>query len=496
VKSARFAFKFLLTAGVVALGVGAWAWVAAQSLRGATVYAKVGNPALIVPLANGRLLATDFGGLDRSGAQVLITDYRRRLIWRYNGYLDIPHSAYPMPNGDILIADTGDNRVIEVNRANHIVWDTDDLGKGRGALGQGTLSDGSKLDYPNDAEPLPNGDILISCRLQNRVVEITKQGRIVRSISGFLHGQHGPDLLPDGYAYIADSDADRVIEVNPQNHIVWQFGGRKNGSDILWWPRAAVPLPSGNVLITDSDHDRVIEVTHSKRIVRQWTNLPTPYAASPLSNGNILVGDGGDGFVELNQQDRVVWQLNGPSGAQDNSMPWQVPNGSFEDTVPGSSWILTNWARDDALAYSLSPGQRVSMTRDCHAAHTGHCSGRITYHGDSNGIYFGQDVRLLPGHRYRFSGWIQVKNVVTCYPCTYGSQGTHGHTAEFELYYGSASGIVPAGPVLPEHSGTSGWRQDSVEFTVPPNVNSISIQCELRGQGSAWFDDVWLQKLS
>ena len=59
--------------------------------------------------------------------------------------------------------------------------------------------------------------------------------------------------------------------------------------------------------------------------------------------------------------------------------------------------------------------------------------------------------------------------------------------------------ILPTGPtpapVLPQHSGTIGWTYDSVEFTVPSHVRSVDIQCELRGQGTVWFDDVWLQKL-
>jgi hypothetical protein len=456
----------------------------------------VGNPALIAPLKDSHLLVTDFGNFDRTGAQVLITGYGGRVIWRYTGRLDIPHSAYPMANGDILIADTGDNRVIEVNLASHIVWNSDNLGNGRGALGQGTLSDGSKLAYPNDAKPLTNGDLLISCRLQNRVIEITRQGKIVRSIYGFLHEQHNPTPLPNGNLYIADSDADRIVEVNLENHIVWQFGGQSNGSDILSWPRAAMPMPDGNTLITDSDHNRLIEVTHRRQIVRQWTNLSRPYAAVPLPNGNILVGDGSTyGFVELNRQNRIIWELNRPVTPGKNGTPWHVRNGSFEHTIPGSSWILKYWGRNDALAYSLPPGKRVNMARDCHVHHSGRCSGRISYHGDSNGIYFGQIVRVVAGDRYRFSGWIRTKNVVACYPCSYGSQASHGHTAEFELGYDARSGVAPAAPALTQHDGTSGWLHDVVSFTVPSNVTSIGIACELRGQGTVWFDDVWLQRV-
>ncbi|HEV3310611.1 MAG TPA: hypothetical protein VG815_08850 [Chloroflexota bacterium] len=460
-------------------------------------YVFVGNAGQIVPMANGRFLITDIGGLDRTGGQVVMTDWNGDVLWKYAGSLDIPHAAYPMSNGDVLISDTGNNRVIEVDRSGKIIWDSDNLGKGHGVLGDGTLSDGTTLAYPNDARPLSNGDILISCRLQNRIVLINRRGRILRDISGFLHGQHNPTPLINGDIFIADSGADRILEVNSRNQIDWEFSGQQNGVDILNWPRDAVPMPDGNILITDSDNDRLIEVNHSKNIVRQWTGLPRPYAASVLPNGNILVGDGStDGVVELNRQDKIVWRLNHPSSRPKVIASWRVKNAGFEHTIPGSTRILQYWRRNDALAYDVPPGKRADMVRDAHVHHSGHFSARITYHGDSNGLYFGQTVRVLAGHRYRFSGWIKTHNVTACTPCIYGQHDPRGHTAEYELTFDTNQPPSPAPPALPQYSGTTGWTYVSIEFTVPAHVRSIGIQCELRGQGTVWFDDVWLQKLS
>ena len=95
--------------------------------------------------------------------------------------------------------------------------------------------------------------------------------------------------------------------------------------------------------------------------------------------------------------------------------------------------------------------------------------------------------------KYRFSGWIKTHNVTKCLPCNYGAQDPQGQTAEYELDYNSSDGPPPPAPVLPQHSGTIGWTYDSVEFTVPSHVRSIDIQCELRGQGTVWFDDVWFR---
>ena len=458
-------------------------------------YATVNNPGQVVALPNNQLLITDIGNLNRTGGHVLITNFQRQLIWEYSGQLDIPHSAYPMPNGDILITDTGNNRVIEVNRQSQIVWDTDDLGAGHGELGEGTMSDGSTLNYPNDAKLLPNGDILISCRLQNRVIEITKQGRIVRDIRGFLHGQHNPIPIGDGDVLISDSGWDRILEVNQKNKIIWQFGGQVNGRDILSWPRDAQRLSNGDTLITDSDNDRLVLVSSTGKILHQYTNLARPYATAVLSNGNILVGDGSLGIVELTPGGKMVWQLNHSSSTAPSTLASYVRNSNFAKVAPGTNWLLEHWVRNDALAYNVPPGKRVNMARDSKVHHDSDYSARITYHGSSNGVYLGQTVRLTPGKNYKFTGWIKTRHVVACPQCIYGKQSIRGHTAEFELDYNATTSPAPSPPVLPEYTGTTNWSEDSVTFTVPVGVKSLDIHLELRGQGTVWFDNVWLQKL-
>src|SRR5579872_6183468 len=70
---------------------------------------------------NGDILVADAGDWDRSHAKVVLFSPAGQPIWVYTGGLDFPHSAYPLSNGNVLIADTGNDRVIEVNRAGKIV---------------------------------------------------------------------------------------------------------------------------------------------------------------------------------------------------------------------------------------------------------------------------------------------------------------------------------------------------------------------------------------
>ena len=48
-----------------------------------------------------------------------------------------------------------------------------------------------------------------------------------------MNHQHNPDRLPNGNTIIADSQTNRIIEVNPTGSIVWMYNG--NGSTTLNW---------------------------------------------------------------------------------------------------------------------------------------------------------------------------------------------------------------------------------------------------------------------
>ncbi|MFP5503285.1 MAG: hypothetical protein ACLGIN_12425, partial [Candidatus Sericytochromatia bacterium] len=73
-------------------------------------------------LANGNTLITDTGN-----HRVMEINARQQLVWMYGGKGDrgqcfLPNSAVRLPNGNTLIADTGNDRVIEVNGKGEQVW--------------------------------------------------------------------------------------------------------------------------------------------------------------------------------------------------------------------------------------------------------------------------------------------------------------------------------------------------------------------------------------
>jgi outer membrane protein assembly factor BamB len=228
--------------------------------------------------------------------------------------------------GNILIADQFNNRVIEVRPDGKIVWQF--------GLGPNDFSSRSIIGC-NDAQrvgPLtlmagtgtppgvipqaPNG------APDNRVMLVDPFGRIVWQYGQFGQTGDGPDLLntpvqstwlPNTDVLITDQGNNRIIEVNLEKRIVWQYpGSDTNAADQLNSPNSAELLENGRILISDENDNRAIEVTRGDKIVKSFTANGTLGAvafASRLPNGDTLLTDAGNSrAVEVNANDRVVWQ--------------------------------------------------------------------------------------------------------------------------------------------------------------------------------------------
>ncbi len=119
-------------------------------------------------------LISGTGTTTNADNRVLIVDRNGNIIWQYGkagvtgsgaDELNTPVAAVYLPNTDILITDQGNARIIEVTQKDHkIVWQ---YGK-TGITGSGA----DELNNPNNAEVLTNGDILIADEGNNRVFEI------------------------------------------------------------------------------------------------------------------------------------------------------------------------------------------------------------------------------------------------------------------------------------------------------------------------------------
>jgi hypothetical protein len=233
--------------------------------------------------------------------------------------------------GDILIADQWNNRIVEVDKRHHIVWQ----------FGDGSATAGSKsVVGPNDAERygdltliagtgLPSGTIPACSKKpcqDNRVIVVNKAGKIVwqygktgvpGSKPGALNAPVSAVHLANGDVLVTDQGNQRIVEISPDKRIVWQYGttGKSgSGPNQLKNPNSAEMLANGDVLIGDESNNRVIEVSQAGAIVWQYgspkdTELLNGVGfASRLPNGNTLVTDSGHSrIVEVDSSANVVW---------------------------------------------------------------------------------------------------------------------------------------------------------------------------------------------
>jgi hypothetical protein len=245
--------------------------------------------------------------------------------------------------GNILISDQFNNRVIECNRTGQIVWS---FGNGpldftpssiigvndAQRIGRYTLMCGTGI--PAGVVPTaPNGVV------DNRVIIVDKYKKIV-----WQYGQFGATgtaynllnvpvqatYIPDerkhrdrkhkdgtfalhGTVLITDQGNNRVIRVDENGEIVWQYPGPNIIlTDQLNSPNSAEKLKNGHILIADENNNRALEVNRRHDVVRIFTASGTLGAcafASRLCNGNTLLTDAGNNrIVEVNSDDDIVWQ--------------------------------------------------------------------------------------------------------------------------------------------------------------------------------------------
>ena len=173
-----------------------------------------------------------------------------------------------LPNGNVLITDQANERIIEVRRSDKtIVWQYGE----NGIAGIGP----NQLNNPNAAELLADGNILIADENNNRAIEVTHTtpSKIVATFTarGTVSGVAFASRLPNGHTLLTDSNNSRIVEVDPNDKVFWQyFTNSRPGSNLSPLPTRAVRLANGDTLISDQFNDQVIEVSPSKAVVASY----------------------------------------------------------------------------------------------------------------------------------------------------------------------------------------------------------------------------------
>ncbi|WAC05063.1 MAG: aryl-sulfate sulfotransferase [Methanoregula sp.] len=221
-------------------------------------------------LQNGNILTL----LPRNGVYEINRD--KQVVWKY---IDskVSHDADRIGNGNTLIAfgggDTaGDAQVKEIDPDGKRVWSWYAKDVFTGAEYTGISNEG--WTHTNAVSRLESGNTLISLRNFNVIVEVDRNGKLVRTIGkGLFEAQHDPLVLSNGKLLVANHvEPHEILELDPYGAVIWRYTIMRKGS----WPvRDANRLPNGNTLITASD--RIIEVTPDLQVVWQFRLVAGPF---------------------------------------------------------------------------------------------------------------------------------------------------------------------------------------------------------------------------
>ena len=248
--------------------------------------------------------------------------------------------------GNLLISDQFNNRVVEVAPDGHIVWT---FGSGNSKLcnpGPNTiigLNDAERLSggltltvgtgIPSGSASFPKGCV------DNRVIVVNQQGKIVWQYGQAGMTGSGPNQLntpvfaiqlPNRNIMVVDQGNNRVIEIDRfSKQIVWSYGPR-SGPGALNNPNSAELLPNGNILIGDENNNRVIEITRAGNIVWQYSQgLSGAAFASRLPNGDTLITDSSHSrIIEVTPNKKVIFEYFTNTDPASNSAP--LPTNAVE----------------------------------------------------------------------------------------------------------------------------------------------------------------------
>ena len=202
-----------------------------------------------------------------------------KIVWQYGhynragfgaGFLHTPDDAYPLANGDIVVADIENCRVMEISPAKQVVtqW-----GRTRNC----TLGAPATYGRPNGDTPLPDGGILITEITGSRVVRLAADGHVVFDIHVPVHYPSDAQLNSDGNVVVADyNNPGAVVIVSPTGKLLWRYGP-SSGRGRLDHPSLATPLPDGTISINDDFRHRLVIVDPATNtIVWQYGTTDQP----------------------------------------------------------------------------------------------------------------------------------------------------------------------------------------------------------------------------
>lgn len=290
---------------------------------------------------------------DRGNNRILILNPASHIVFEYPGAaqagrLFFDDDTFIEPGGEYIISnEEGDHAIVQVNLARR----TQEVLFGEpGVPG----SDSTHLKEPDDAYMLPGGTFMVADAQNCRILFI-RAHQIVRSYGQAGACRHDPPAhfnqvngdtpLPDGGVLVSEIEGNWLDEIGPEGRLRWSMQAPVS------YPSDPQPLPGGRVLLADyANPGHVLILNHQGRVLwrygpeQGYGRLDHPSLAMPLPNGDIAVNDDyRDRVVIIDPRiKRIVWQYGHTD--QPGTAPGYINTPDGMDFIPAGPTGMPDYA--------------------------------------------------------------------------------------------------------------------------------------------------------
>jgi len=256
----------------------------AGTIKGPTITTALNSPGGIVIAPNGDLYFTDSNNdvikrVDRRMSVTIVVGNQTNGFSGDNGpatraQLDTPDGVAIAPDGDLIVADSRNDRIRRVDAPTRIITTIAGSGK-NGFDGDDKPATEAALNSPDAVVSAPNGDIYIADTLNNRIRVVDHATGFIRTVAGDGQvaapdgsvGDGGPatsahlfmpsdvQIASNGDLYIADMQHNRIRKVDAKTQIITTVAGNGvfgAGGDNGPATQASLANPAGVALVEDS----------------------------------------------------------------------------------------------------------------------------------------------------------------------------------------------------------------------------------------------------
>jgi hypothetical protein len=212
-------------------------------------------------LANGNVLFSHLLGAREVTMQ-------KDVVWEYTSPPGTEvHGCQPLPDGSVMVVECGPRRLVEVGRDGRIVKEI-----------PVPLKTKNTHDQMRGCRRTADGRYLISAKGDRAILELSPEGTLKREIKT-PGDPHEVRELPNGNLIIACGEGEAILELNPAGEAVWKLGTGEVPNNPLRLISGFQRLPDGHTVVVNwlghgylATTAQFFELDANKQIVRQFTD--------------------------------------------------------------------------------------------------------------------------------------------------------------------------------------------------------------------------------